>query len=129
MTCRSGLGELGNRGSQAGGEVDLCSLGGSTGTWGWGGWEGMAEAGVLERAQRPCSSSPGLCLRWQLPADVGPEEVKMLDAGRELLCCRGKLEGVSCLSAGEGSSRLRLASKTACRHSVPVAFLLPRSLV
>ena len=81
-----------------------------------------------ERPWRGLSNAARLGLRCQPPADLGQVEVTMLDAGRELLWLWRKLEGLSYLTAGKRSSRLRVAPESSCSCSVAAACLLPRSL-
>lgn len=90
------------------------------------GWRWEREA--LEGALQCCQASARLGLRCQPPADLGQVEVTMLDAGRELLWLRRKLEGLSYLTAGKRSSRLRVAPESPSRRSAATACLLPRSL-
>lgn len=81
-----------------------------------------------EKPWRGLGNAARLGLRCQPPADLGQVEVIMLDAGRELLWLRRKLEGLSYMTAGKRSSRLRVAPESPCSCSVAAACLLPRLL-
>ena len=81
-----------------------------------------------EKPWRGLSNAARLGLTCQPPADLGQVKVIMLDAGRELLWLRRKLEGLSYMTAGKRSSRLRVAPESLCSCSVAAACLLPRLL-